>query len=418
MMNLFWRDSYLSIEKSYDDFLLDIQRKGVNNVYIKNKNPYEVFLALLRNILNKKNNILLDADFSEIELNDLGISSEDIEKSGYEQNNIALKYSSFQGIFEFFENSKEELSIDIYTSGTTGRPKKVSQNLNNIMRYVRKGNNHENNIWAFAYNPTHFAGLQVFFQALLNQNTIIYVFGGDFRVNYDDIVKYKVTHISCTPTYMKMLLNYVVNENKIIRSLTFGGERFDDRIEKIIKNKFPNAQLKNVYASSEAGSLLASNGKCFKIPNRYKNLIKISENEELIIHKTLLGDSESFQLNGEWYHTGDLVEFTKNDGGFVFKNRISDFINVGGYKVNPSEIEELLKNIDNVKDALIMGKKNSLIGNVLVAYIILNREEDKKIKKNQIITTLKKTLQDWKVPQIIKFVDTFELTRTGKIKKI
>ena len=65
-----------------------------------------------------------------------------------------------------------------------------------------------------------------------------------------------------------------------------------------------------------------------------------------------------------------------------------------------------------------MGKKNSLIGNVLVAYIILNREEDKKIKKNQIITTLKKTLQDWKVPQIIKFVDTFELTRTGKIKKI
>ena len=82
------------------------------------------------------------------------------------------------------------------------------------------------------------------------------------------------------------------------------------------------------------------------------------------------------------------------------------------------EIEELLKNIDNVKDALIMGKKNSLIGNVLVAYIILNREEDKKIKKNQIITTLKKTLQDWKVPQIIKFVDTFELTRTGKIKKI
>ena len=126
----------------------------------------------------------------------------------------------------------------------------------------------------------------------------------------------------------------------------------------------------------------------------------------------------SFQLNGEWYHTGDLVEFTKNDGGFVFKNRISDFINVGGYKVNPSEIEELLKNIDNVKDALIMGKKNSLIGNVLVAYIILNREEDKKIKKNQIITTLKKTLQDWKVPQIIKFVDTFELTRTGKIKKI
>lgn len=416
-MNLFWRDNYFGVEKSYNDFLLDIQQKGVNNVYIKNRNPYEVFLALLRNILNKKNNILLDADFSDTELNDLGINSEDIEKASYQQNNIALKYSSFQELFEFFENSKEELSIDIYTSGTTGRPKKVSQNLKNIMRYVRKGDNHENNIWAFAYNPTHFAGLQVFFQALLNENAIIYVFGSDFKVNYDEIVSYKVTHISCTPTYMKMMLNYVINENKIIKSLTFGGERFDEKIEEIIKNKFPNAKLRNVYASSEAGSLLASDGKSFKIPNRYKNLIKISVDEELIIHKDLLGDSDSFQLNGEWYHTGDLVEFINNDGAFIFRNRISDFINVGGYKVNPSEIEELLKTIENVKDALLIGKKNSLIGNVLVAYVILFKDEDKKIKKKQIIETLRKTLQDWKIPQIIKFVDTFELTRTGKIKK-
>ena len=417
-MNLFWRDNYFGVEKSYKDFLLDIQQKGVNNVYIKNRNPYEVFLALLRNILNKKNNILLDADFSDTELNDLGINSEDIEKASYQQNNIALKYSSFQEIFEFFENSKEELSIDIYTSGTTGRPKKVTQNLKNIMRYVRKGDNHENNIWAFAYNPTHFAGLQVFFQALLNENAIIYVFGSDFKVNYDEIVSYNVTHISCTPTFMKMMLNYVINENKIIKSLTFGGERFDEKIEEIIKNKFPNAKLRNVYASSEAGSLLASDGKSFKIPNRYKNVIKISVDEELIIHKDLLGDSDSFQLNGEWYHTGDLVEFINNDGAFIFRNRISDFINVGGYKVNPLEVEELLKTIDNVKDALIIGKKNSLIGNVLVAYIILKTEENKKIKKKQIIETLRKTLQDWKIPQIIKFVDTFELTRTGKIKKI
>ena len=140
--------------------------------------------------------------------------------------------------------------------------------------------------------------------------------------------------------------------------------------------------------------------------------------EELIIHKDLLGDSDSFQLNGEWYHTGDLVEFINNDGAFIFRNRISDFINVGGYKVNPLEVEELLKTIDNVKDALIIGKKNSLIGNVLVAYIILKTEENKKIKKNQIISTLRKTLQEWKIPKIIKFVDTFELTRTGKIKKI
>lgn len=416
-MILFWRDSYFGVEKTYDDLLVDIHEEGVNNIFIKNINPYEVFLALLRNIINKKDSVLLDGDLSEKELSDLGINSADLKKSSYQQKNIALECNSFHEIFELLGESEEELNIDIYTSGTTGRPKKVSQKLKNIMRYVKKGVNHKNNIWAFAYNATHFAGLQVFFQALINQNTIIYVFGSNFKLNYEEIVNTKVTHVSCTPTYMKMMLSYVVNENKIIKSLTFGGERFDERIEKNIKNKFPNAQIRNVYASSEAGSLLASEGKSFKIPSRYKDFIKISENEELIIHKTFLGDSDSFELTGEWYHTGDLVEFIGNNDSFVFKNRISDFINVGGYKVNPLEVEELLKIIDNVKDALIIGRKNSLLGNVLVAYIILKNEEDKKTKKKQIIATLRKSLQDWKIPQIIKFVDTFEMTRTGKIKK-
>ena len=69
----------------------------------------------------------------------------------------------------------------------------------------------ENNVWAFAYNPNHFAGLQVLFQALMNKNTIIFIFDKDFG-DIPDILKVNnVTHISCTPTFMKMLIPHMYN---------------------------------------------------------------------------------------------------------------------------------------------------------------------------------------------------------------
>ena len=66
--------------------------------------------------------------------------------------------------------------ITIFTSGTTGQPKKVIHSVMTLTRTVRIAERYKDKIWAFAYNPTHMAGLQVFFQALSNCNTLINVF--------------------------------------------------------------------------------------------------------------------------------------------------------------------------------------------------------------------------------------------------
>ena len=64
----------------------------------------------------------------------------------------------------------------MFTSGTTGQPKKVVHSIQTLTRSVRRGEKYNNQIWAYAYNPTHMAGLQVFFQAFENLNTLINVF--------------------------------------------------------------------------------------------------------------------------------------------------------------------------------------------------------------------------------------------------
>ena len=92
-------------------------------------------------------------------------------------------------------------------------------------------------------------------------------------------------------------------------------------------------------------------------------------------------------------------------------------INVGGYKVNPMEVEKVIKHIEGVADAKVYGRKNSVLGYVIASDIIKEAELDKKELKKLITNKCKELLQDFKIPRIIKFVESFEMTRTGKIKR-
>ena len=415
-MNYFWKDSIRDMIVSYDDFFLQLVEEGTNYNYIKEENPYFLFLKLLRNLINGENSVILDADFSEVELESLEVTVGQINKAHYFQINLKDKFLNFEEILQFLESIKDKVFIEIFTSGTTGKPKKVSQSLLNLTRAVKKDMSFSNNVWGFAYNSSHFAGLQVFFQALYNQNHIVYIFNSDFKLVEKDLVENKVTHLSCTPTYLKMLIPNIVEPIDSVLNITSGGEKFDSRVSEKLKNLFPNAKIKNVYASTEAGSLLRANGEFFIIPERYQKLIMIVD-EELLISKELLGNSESFELFEDWYKTGDIVEF-KDDFKieFRFKSRKSEMINVGGYKVNPEEIETLIKKVEGLKDVIVFGRKNSIMGNIIEVNII----KDIFFSDSEIKIAIKKeveNLQEFKRPRIIKFVENFELTRTGKLKK-
>ena len=89
-------------------------------------------------------------------------------------------------------------------------------------------------------------------------------------------------------------------------------------------------------------------------------------------------------------------------------------INVGGYKVNPHEVEEEIKKVDGVIDVLVKARTNRITGNILVAEIKNRKNISIDIIEQNVYSQLNEHLQPYKIPRILDFVDNISQTRSGK----
>lgn len=398
---------YDSETYTYDDLLKAISGSGTYYPLYRTKELFPYFANLVKALAAGMPLTLIDSDINASEID--GVNESDINA---ERSFAPKTYQSMDEVVAALQQSKSEITI--FTSGTTGQPKKVVHSVPTLTRAVRLGEKYSGQIWAYAYNPTHMAGVQVFFQTFENQNTLVNVFGKTREVVYQQIADKQITHISATPTFYRLLLPYEKSYDSVIR-VTLGGEKSDQHLYDAIRQIFPQAKINNVYASTEAGSLFAAKGDCFQIPEAIRDKFKVVE-DELLIHKSLLGSSESFKFTDDYYHSGDLIEWVDESKGlFRFKSRKNELINVGGYKVNPGEVENAIMAMEGVRQTLVYGKANSILGNVLCADVQL--EEGFTLTELDIKKQLASQLQDFKIPRRIKFVEEMSLTRTGKLKR-
>jgi len=115
-----------------------------------------------------------------------------------------------------------------------------------------------------------------------------------------------------------------------------------------------------------------------------------------------------------WLETGDLGTID-SDGYLYLVGRNDDIINVAGNKVNPYEIEKIVKELSEIEDAVVVGKKHDTFGNVIK--LIVKKTKGSQIKKSEIITYCIKNMERYKVPIDIEFIDEFPKTEYGKIKR-
>lgn len=398
-----------SVEKtySYEELMRYINTSSTYCPYFLSKDLYTYFANLIKALVTNQPVVLIDADSSPADMPYLDFALVNKPQEVGE--------CSFKDMGELIEALCQSTSeITIFTSGTTGQPKRVVHSVATLARNVRRGEHYKEHVWAYAYNPTHMAGTQVFFQALMNQNTMVNVFSAPREVVYQQIERYGITHISATPTFYRMLMPFE-KEYPSVKRVTLGGEKSDKQLYEHICRIFPNAKVNNVYASTEAGSLFAAKDDCFQIPANIRDKFRV-ENDELLIHKSLLGQSDSFAFDGEYYHSGDLIEWVNEvDGLFRFKSRKNELINVGGYKVNPGEVEDAINAIEGVQQSLVYGRANSILGNIVVAEVKL--VEGAALTDLEIRKVLASQLQDFKVPRKIQIVNELSMTRTGKLKR-
>jgi acyl-coenzyme A synthetase/AMP-(fatty) acid ligase len=392
---LFYQELYEYL--SSDDSVI------VNNVFY---NTESLFKNIIKAICYNIDLTLFDENISDSEIVKLSIESHEFKYVQVSRKMI----NSLDELRDCFKNSSSEVSI--FTSGTTGQPKKVTHTVANLIRNVKFDNKHHSDIWALTYSPTHMAGLQVLFQALLNENAIYDIYSKHRLDIYKTLIEYKISHISGTPTFYRLLLPFEYCF-EYVKRVSLGGEKSNEDLIQKIKLIFPKAIVNNIYASTEAGTLLATKEDYFSVPKQLREHIKIINNE-LVIHSSLLGKmNNSSNSQVDWYFTNDIIEWVDETSGyFKFSNRKNEMINIGGYKVNPYEIEDVLSSINGVRSVIVYGKPNSVLGNILCCNI--QRDISCSLNEIDFKNILKKSFVYYKIPRRIYFVEKIDITKSGK----
>jgi acyl-coenzyme A synthetase/AMP-(fatty) acid ligase len=408
-MRVFW--SHANKIHSYEDLLADLNSLSSVPSMISSEDTYHNWLHLLASILTDQTVSLIDPGTSQRELETLDASNN--SSAPVCMWPVKLQIRSAEDLLSQLLVRRDKAHIQLFTSGTTGRPKKVNHTVASLTRNVKVSERHQSAAWAFAYNPLHISGLQVFFQALLNLNPMHYVFGEGSTEIYKKMKQWQVSRISATPSFYRSHFLGIREVFPSVSTVASGGERFDESLMSSLKAVFPNARLINIYASSEVGTLLTAKDNVFSIPPAFASAVRIAEDGELLVHKNLI-QFESELDEGQWYRTGDMVE-QRPDGSFTFAGRKKSFVNVGGYKVNLEEVEQTILGVEGVRLAGVYARNSSVLGSIIAARVVKSEQSlgDDELRK-RIDTKLKLELQKWKWPRIIEFTDALEMTHTGK----
>ncbi len=189
----------------------------------------------------------------------------------------------------------------------------------------------------------------------------------------------------------------------------------------------PKTRLYNTYASTETGIIATYNfndGRCLNAclgrPMSHSR-IEITE-AGLISCKgdTLMSgyvnDAEltATILRDHTIFTSD-IGYLDEEGMLHLTGRESDVINVGGFKVSPTEVEDVAMSLAEVKDCICIPTDHPITGQALKLLVVL--AEGATLNKRQIATRLKESLEAYKVPQFYEQVEAIKRTYNGKIDR-
>jgi len=115
-----------------------------------------------------------------------------------------------------------------------------------------------------------------------------------------------------------------------------------------------------------------------------------------------------------WLYTGDLAVM-RPDGYFSFKGRAKETIIRGGENIYPREVEDFLHTHPKIADVYIVGLPDAKLGETVLAWIKLRNGEEATAAEIQDFCRGK--IAYFKIPQFIRFVDSFPMTVRKKVQK-
>ncbi len=124
------------------------------------------------------------------------------------------------------------------------------------------------------------------------------------------------------------------------------------------------------------------------------------------------GETDRTIRNG-WLYTGDIARMDE-EGFFYIEDRKKDMVNIGGFKVFPREIEEVLYEHPKVKEVAVAGVHHRVRGEMLVAHVVPKDGGDARALKRELRDFAAQRLSAYKVPRRFEIVSEIPKTFIGK----
>lgn len=317
--------------------------------------------------------------------------------------------------------------VTIFTSGSTGAPKAVNHDWETLTRPVRLASSARSQTWMLTYRPQLYAGLQVFLHCLLNRGTLVIP---DPQMAARDLIglmrRHQVRYISATPSYWRRLIALGSGAELGalgIEQITLGGEISDQALLDALARTFPDARVVHIYATSELGRCFSVKDGRAGFPASYLEgeteegvALKLDDGElHVRSANSMRTNSESETLEGRnnpWIATGDLVE--RVDDRCFFKGRRTELLNVGGNKVHPHRVEQVVQAVAGVADVRIYGKTSSLVGQMVACEFVVAAGFQPEAVKQEIIRECRERLAAHERPRFLEIVDEIALSDAGK----
>jgi acyl-CoA synthetase (AMP-forming)/AMP-acid ligase II len=284
-----------------------------------------------------------------------------------------------------------------------------------------------------AYRPHLYAGLQVVMQALLNRGTLV--------IPPVDATPEEVAHlmassqteyVSATPSYWRRLLLLVPPgdwNNIPLKQITLGGEVVDQSILDQLATTFPTARIAHIYATTEVGRCFSVTDGLAGFPTSFLSQssadgiqLKVDDSQLWVRSENAMtaydakSDVSSGQfVKGQWFPTGDLVEV--HDDRVCFVGRRSDMINVGGNKVHPVEVEQVIRELDGIAEVRVYPQSSSLAGQLVACDVVTTSDTDPKAMRQRVIQHCHQRLNRYQCPRVVQIVDRLDLSAAGKMKR-
>ena len=343
--------------------------------------------------------------------------------------------------------NEERLAEIIFTSGSTGEPKGVMithrniiANTESIVQYLElTGDDIIEIVLPFYYCY----GLSLLHTHMKAGGSIVlnntFMFLGSV---INDLNNYACTGFSGVPSHFQILLRKTQSFKETrfpgLRYVTQAGGKLHNAFITEFTEHFPEVRFFVMYGQTEAtarlaylepeklGEKLGSLGKAIPgvhldIMDEAGNLVKktgvageiVARGDNIM--KGYLGDEEDTRktLKDGWLHTGDIA-YKDEDGYFYLTARKKEIIKVGGRRISPKEIEEVIVSIPGVVDCSISGVFDEILGEALQAEIVLSNGKQSEIDEAYIKHYCGERLAMEKVPGVIRFKDRLEVANTGK----